>query len=563
MLNEVDTMPENVQGNSASYDPSDNKLRLYLTARVEKDSYKYLRSIGFVATPKQDCSFAGPWSVAAENACFALIPEDADIGDEGYSVEDRAADRAERFSGYRDKRRSEAGGYADRYESGPAVFGNQNAARAERQARRHERVRDHALSQWSKAEYWQVRTAGVIHHALHRLQPSVRRGRILRLEAEQRKHEKGISEARERFAKWQNVLTLPGGDQPIERADTESFYGIASDAPPAGKLAYALANSGQCYASAKHPDEPEGKSHSLYDLLFGVDASVGEGELRPLTPNEVARLYIGNRTEVVPAGSHADRWSQHYNNRLAYEKAMLEAEGGMAGDVEMVVGGFVGRHQILKINKSAATGRVVSVGVWGPHPWNKGADGQPVMGIQTINIERLGESIYRAPTELELQLFNEEQKALKKAAKATKPKVPSLINPTEEDAQRLQDELNRVAKAKHAAANRWGEFVPSEIVKITQAEYSAKSKGSYSLFETRELHGCGRLSRKETNLWSSEGKAYDDSLGGAVCKLRTRAASGSNFYSPQRIVVITDKPQKPIGIDWEAVAAKQEASVLL
>ena len=144
---------ESDKGNgTATYCPEDNKLRLYV-GRVERETYNFLRQNKFVATPKQDCDFVATWSPKAEDIALQLIEEGDEIGDEDYSPEERAADRAERFAGYRDKRAGEAHGHADTYDNGPAAFGNQNANRAERQAARHERHRGRALTQWSKAEY--------------------------------------------------------------------------------------------------------------------------------------------------------------------------------------------------------------------------------------------------------------------------------------------------------------------------------------------------------------------------------------------------------------------------
>ena len=148
---EIHDTDRNAEGASASYCPEDNRIRLYV-GRVERETFNFLRANKFVATPKQSCDFVATWSPNAEDIAFDLIPEDADIEDEDYSPEERAADRAERFAGYRDKRAGEAHGHADTYDSGPAAFGNQNADRAQRQANRHERHRDRALCQWSKAE---------------------------------------------------------------------------------------------------------------------------------------------------------------------------------------------------------------------------------------------------------------------------------------------------------------------------------------------------------------------------------------------------------------------------
>ena len=153
---------------------------------------------------------------------------------------------------YRDKRTSEAFGHADAYDQGPSAHGFQSPVRAERSARRHDRQASYACDAWSKAAYWQQRTAGVIAHALYVSTPSVRMGRIKDL------------------------------------------------------------------AALLRPDAI-------------VDAT-GEFGLR------ICRL------------------------RLAYDKPMLEgtkAARGICGDS----GGFIGNHQVHKVNSPTATARVVSVAV--------------------------------------------------------------------------------------------------------------------------------------------------------------------------------------------------------
>lgn len=187
---EIHENDKNNPAYSSTYCAADDKIRIYC-GRVERETYNYLRQNKFVSTPKQSCDFVAVWSPRTEDIALAMISEEDDIGDEDTSPEERAADRAERFAGYRDKRRSEAHGYADKYDAGPDAFGNQNRQRAERQAARHERSKGNALSQWSKAEYWQSRTAGVIDHALHKCDAHTRRGRILTIEADMRRATEG------------------------------------------------------------------------------------------------------------------------------------------------------------------------------------------------------------------------------------------------------------------------------------------------------------------------------------------------------------------------------------
>jgi hypothetical protein len=509
---------------SATYSPEDNKLRLYAVSRLPEDVYKRVRAAGFIWAPKQELFVAPAWTPHREDLLFELCD---DIGDEDYSPEERAADRAERFAGYRDNRRDEANDRADTFESGPAVFGHQNRARAKRQAARHDRHRAYACSQWSKAEYWQTRTAAVIGHALHKSSAAVRRGRLLRLEAEQRKHEKSRADYAARFAAWQKVATLEGCDTP---------YVVNGDNTPAGKFAYALANHSHGYDYA-HPRT--GRTSSLYSLLTDPD---------PITPAEAAGLWLRNLEEPTDPESYSARWSAHYVLRVGYENAMLANEGGTAADVEMEPGGWIGKHQIHAINKSPVTGRVVSVKLMAPKRWYHG-EGEAPLTLQSFNIERMGESAYRAPTDEEREAFKVATKTRKATEKASKPAAPSLINPTDEDAETLQAALNEAAKAKHdlGARNHTATFQPSEVLRMPQAKYSELSKGTYSSFETRTLHAGHKISRKSSNMWTSEGSAYDKQLGPALCKLRIRCGSG--YGTAPHVVVITDKPQKPLPVE--------------
>lgn len=516
---------------SATYCPEDNKIRLY-TDRLERETFLWLRSLKFTATPKQDCSFVATWSPLAEDAALMLIAEGDDIGDEDQSPEDRAADRAERFSMYREKRRAEAHGLADRYDAGPNAYGHQNAARAERLAARRDRIGRNACSQWSKAEYWQIRTAGVISHALYKSSPEVRRSRILRLEAEQRKHLATIAEAQQRYDAWQEVLNLPDADNALTFSEDGRKYGADSVAV---RKAYILANSGTWGLNYKHPRT--GRESSLYSHMTN--------SRDPITAREAATLAIGNRQRP-----ERGRWADHYDLRLSYERQMLESEGGSAGNVEMQPGGKVGKYLILKVHKSPATGAVVSVTVSTPgaEVWGKQVD------RQRINIQRFGESVYTPPTPetlAELETITSETKARTQARNA---KAPKLINPTPEDAQRLQDALNAAAKDRQADSYTARDFQPTAVTSMTQDEYSTRSKGTHSRYKTQYLHqtpsGFLVLDNRLSPIRGGEHvKGWQP-----ICKVRT--APRVEFYSPESVVVITDKPQKPLP-DWTAQSADE------
>lgn len=449
-----ETEPNEFQG-TATYCPEDNKLRLYV-GRVPRPDYDRLRAAGWVSTPKQSekggGEFAVIWTPEREDMAleFAEIIEDEDKG-----PDERAADRAERFEEYRGKRMGEATGHADSYDNQPTAHGYQSQARAERSARRHDRQGSRAVSAWSKAEYWQSRTAGVISHALYCSAPGVRMGRIKTLEAELRRFEQ----------------------------------------------------------------------------------------------------YTGERGK---------RWAEHTRLRLSYENQMLEAQGGRAAHIEMEPGGFLRggrRHsdterQIVKVNKSHVTGRVVSVVVRDNfasscnHYGNPYPDGITHILSHTIETERMEADAYRAPTPEEKAAWIQSEKA-RKAAKPKAETIP-LINPSQAEAERLQAALNTAALADHCARHlhSYGkdyasEFKPSTVCTITQAQYSAASGGSYSRAETRGLCKNAQLEPQSSNMWSSHAKAEAEKRGPAVCKIRITQGDGSD-YGPRRVIVLTDKPQKPL-----------------
>lgn len=515
----------------ATYSPEDNKLRLYAACRLSDEEYRAAKAAGFRWAPKQECFVAPKWTPAREDYLLSMVDE---IGDEDYSYEERAADRAERFTGYRDKRSNEAHDLADKFDSGPAAFGHQNRQRAERQASRHDRLRCGSVSQWSKAEYWQRRTAGVISHALYKSSARVRRGRILALESEHRKavscHEADCNTR----DLWQSVANEP-------------------DASKANAKARALASAEIYHWDYKHPRT--GDKASLWRLL-------DEDNADPITGHEAAALYLGRWRDPRDENAHTLRCIRHLELRLTYEKAMLAEEGGMAGDVDMEPGGWVCYRgewrQIQKVNKSNATKRVTSVYVWGKTSGYTRESGYKDYAtwdaLHRVNVGRLPEDAYRAPTDEERKAFAAEQKKRKAEAKANAPKSPKLINPTQEDAERLQSLLNAAARAEHDAKSPHSTYEPGEVRCMTQAEYSALSKGAYARFETRLLHACGRFARKASNMWSSSGQAYDNSLAEAVCKLRIR--EGRGWYGAVSIVVLTDKPQKTI--PWGFTPAQQK-----
>ncbi|MEM6852816.1 MAG: hypothetical protein AAF593_00220 [Planctomycetota bacterium] len=420
---------------AATYCPEDNKLRIYC-GWVERSVFEELRAAGYRPTPKQSCDFVATWSIKAEDLALSMLEPGDDIGDEDQSPEDRAADRAERFAVYREKRRAEAHGLADRFDATPSAYGHQNAAKAERAARKRDAVGVRACSQWSKAEYWERRTAGVIANALHKSDARTRRRRIKRL---------------------------------------------------------------------------EGEAATVAKMTAKVDSSNPRHE--------------GYR-------QRCQRLADHLGHRLAYEHAMLAEQGGAAADVEMIPGGFIGSRQIHTVNRSRTTGRVVSVGVWAAHRFRTNADGSPVMGVLPLNIEGLPADAYRLPTPEELVAF--------KASKAKRPAAPKLLNPSREDADRLQVALNDGMQPTTGVR-----FEPREIIEMTAAQFSAYSKRSDS-YTTLGLFAGPRTG------YVKRGDKTE-----ALCKVRAMC----RLYGSPSLVFLTDKPAKPLP-DWSPIEAPQDVEAV-
>ncbi len=527
----------------ATYCPEDDKLRLYV-GRVPRPEYDALRAEGWQTTAKQDCDFSAVWSIERENTALSYAGE---IDDEDTPPAERAADRAERFAGYRDKRTMEATGHADKYEAGPAVHGYQSQARAERAAARHDKIADRAVNRWEKAEYWTERTAGVIANALYRSSPAVRMGRIKTLEAELRKLEKSWSESTERAqAQFDSVLSV------VEHAEGTREKLALTGAEAMANFRWSL---GKMVGEEK-PTPEQSRRAVVVVVLSGWRNSNADQEAaeqaetgtRPAA--EIARDWLAGRTRPADWNpEHGTRGTRHLKMRLAYEMQMLEAQGGRAALVEMVPGGFLGSMQIVKVNKSNATGRVVSVGVMvkthGKNRWGNPSPNEPEYRMEIVNIERMKAETYRAPTAEELEAFA----AKVKAEKAARPKstAPALINPTPEDAERLQALFNAANvsrwKRQHGrplagAPNYYTPPKAGTVQEMTQAQYSAASKGAYARHETREICQGGAIASKS---WNAKNPAP------VVCKVRVTG------YEPYIVVRITDKPAKALpAAVWEA-----------
>jgi len=303
---------------NATYDPGDNKLRLYSEERLDAELYARVKAAGFKYAPAQKLFVAPMWTPSREDLLIELCGE---IGDEDTSLVDRAEERAERFGEYSDHRAEDAhrakeavSAITDRIPFGqPILVGHHSERRARKDAEKIENGMRKAVKMWETSKYWEQRAAGAIHHAKYKEIPAVRARRIKGLEADLRKHEKETKSADLFLKLWRSIQDdsiLKAKEGAPEEAQTPKARALFV----AGREHY----NSRKFTLAEYPRELpisqyEGE-RSRYDALKdGI-----------ITAEQAQQLAISSYTR---GNAHRARWIRHITNRLTYEKAMLEEAG--------------------------------------------------------------------------------------------------------------------------------------------------------------------------------------------------------------------------------------------
>ena len=285
---------------TATYSPEDNKLRLYASSRLDAETYARVRAAGFIWAPKQELFVAPMWTPGRAALCEELA---GDIGDEDTSLVERAEERAERFEDYSDRRETDAERaaaavkrIADGIPMGqPILVGHHSERHARRDAAKIENGMRKAVKMWETSKYWTARAAGAVAAAKYKERPEVRARRIKKIEAEQRKTLKGIKES---------TLFLAG----FTRADSLEAVTV-------------LAN--HCYLSRSFPlaDYPRDPPASQYEGPMSLWSALDGGVIGWETARSLAIASLERSIARLRA------WLPHYENRLLYERAMLEEQG--------------------------------------------------------------------------------------------------------------------------------------------------------------------------------------------------------------------------------------------
>lgn len=341
---------------TATYSPDDNKLRLYASSRLADDVYTRIKAAGFAWAPKQDLFVAPMWTPQREDLLIELAGE---ITDEDTSLAERAEDRAERFGEYQDSRTADAEGarkavaaIADNIPFGqPILVGHHSERHARKDAERIESGMRKAVKMWETAQYWKDRAAGALRHAKYKERPDVRARRIKRIEADLRKVQKNKNEARANIQRWETL-----------HDDTQTKDGTTGTFHERAVFLSNYMHASRCYTLAAYPrTRPEQSTYegqmSLWSALGGSD-----GEAAAICTAAQAQSWV--LAFSGRAIAWADRWIGHYENRLAYERAMLGESGGTVADQNGPMKGGAcrcwasprgGWSYIQKVNKVSVT----------------------------------------------------------------------------------------------------------------------------------------------------------------------------------------------------------------
>ncbi len=297
---------------TATYSPENNKLRLYSVTRLSPELYARMKAAGFKFAPRQELFVAPMWTPGREDLLIELCGE---IDDEDTSLVERAEERSERFSEYSEHRTADADRaqkavsvIADNIPFGqPILIGHHSERRARRDAEKIENGMRRAIKMWDTASYWTDRAAGAIRNAKHKERPDVRARRIKGLEADKRKRERTTKEAEMWLKLWTDCANEQ--DQELQKKVARKLAGVCHMTLP-----------------RKEGDRQDFTgSATAYDVLREEPSTL-------FAPRTLEEVFAAAQTSYPRGIAYQARWIAHYENRLAYERAMLAEDGGTLAD---------------------------------------------------------------------------------------------------------------------------------------------------------------------------------------------------------------------------------------
>lgn len=485
---------------TATYSPEDNKLRLYASQRLDADTFARIKAAGFKWAPKQELFVAPAWSPDREDLLMELAGE---IEAEQMTLAERAAAKAERLENLAAKRSRDADRFskaaaaiAERFAGGqPILVGHHSERRARRDQKRMHSAMSNAVKAAKAADHWLYKATGVEANANYKADPRVRARRIKTLLADLRALQRAFNDAENRLNLWRK---------------------IEAKAPTAEQLAALIGGM-------------DSRAAGPYDEMRALE----RGEMS--AADYIAKRIKGN--EATLSSRHLARRFEHTLNRLAYERGELGPVARYDGELTAVILQAFAREQGAESPKAEKTGHgwLLSSPVTLPAHVGDGHELELTEDEWRDLMQGVGYSV--------------EVREPKKRGKST---AAPLINPSAEEAARLQAIWN--AQARERGASRAGPNIPkTDVLELTQERYSANSGATYSVFQTVNLDANGRRIRP------SAMRKHAETMALAVCRIRVGPGAGASFYSADSVIRITDKPSAPLPIQWPE-AQQQEAA---
>jgi len=480
---------------TATYSPEDNKLRLYAAHRLDEETFARIKGAGFKWAPKQELFVAPKWSPKREDLLTELA---GGIEPESITLAERAAMKATRLEDIAHNKAAKASAYSraafailDHIPAGqPILVGHHSEAKHRRAVDKAARAQDKAAENFRAIDYYLYKAESVERHANYKNSDRTRANRIKTLLSELRDLQRKRNHAALCVNLWEAVTTPEKITEWVNRGQIRT--GPLTD-------------------------------HKSY-----WDLSKGEA-----TPEEIRERNL-KRARATLESSYLRRWIEHTLNRLAYERALLGDIAAHEGELTPVIlQTFARTHGADKPKATKGDGDSFILESPLPLPAHiAGRDDALTMELDSEEWRNLMQSAgYEVPA-----------KKPRRVHPGRAPKV-SLINPTTEEAAKLQELWNQDAESR---AHGIGGCV---ITEMNQATYSRNSGGSYSPCETIEIDARGRQVR---TVWRNMAQVR---TGEAVARIRVgRSTVQSQYYGARSVLVITDKPQRALPVDWEAAA---------
>ena len=482
---------------TATYSPEDNKIRIYPSSRLDDETYSRVKEAGFKWAPVQGLFVAPKWTPHREDLAVELAGE---IEPEEMTLAERAALKAERLDGLAHRRHAEANAFARRADELSQAF---------------------AMGQPILVGHHSERKARKTQERLHSAHTAAGKA------ASSANYWVSRAAGVEHFA---NMKNAPG----VRARRIKTLLAELRDLQRGINAAHAALALWEKYTTDEQIRHALGYLDSRKTWSgFEIHSKVRNGEI---SPAEARQTCIDAATAAANSTTRG-RWIEHVLNRLAFERSML-------GDVPryedeltpVILQAFVRDHGADSPKCTPTEPGYFRVESPVPLPAHI-ASGSQVELSEAGWRDLMQSSGYVVPEK-------------KPRRVSEKPSPLPLINLSREQARQLQTIWNLRMAAACKARNFKSK--PAEVGLTTQAFYSANSKGDYAHLKTIEIAADGAEVR---TVWKGMERVR---TGEPVARIRVstiRAEAGK----ADSVLVITDKPTKPLPIDLDGLLAEAQA----